>query len=306
MQGYFVYDSKKSGSQTVSHLRFGPRADPVHVPRAAASSSAVTSSSSSRRWTCSAARRGRDLAAQQPADARRGVGLPAPARYRTGSSRSAGWRSGSSTPTRSRARSASAARPTACCRRASSPYPVCCPARRRSTGSRRPSRRPTAGKGKEVVRNTRRSIARSRGSPGRGAQQVTATREMPPPVPAGAPAFVRAVIAEMLAGRGDGLPVSAFPIDGTFPSGTTAWRSAASPTSSPCGTRALHPVRQLFVRLPARRDPPASLRLVGAGRRARRVPSAPSRPAGSRTAATRCKSTKRTAPGARCVSRRAR
>ena len=23
-QGYFVYDSKKSGSQTVSHLRFGP------------------------------------------------------------------------------------------------------------------------------------------------------------------------------------------------------------------------------------------------------------------------------------------
>ena len=27
-QGYFVYDSKKSGSQTVSHLRFGPRPDP--------------------------------------------------------------------------------------------------------------------------------------------------------------------------------------------------------------------------------------------------------------------------------------
>ena len=27
-QGYFVYDSKKSGSETVSHLRFGPRPDP--------------------------------------------------------------------------------------------------------------------------------------------------------------------------------------------------------------------------------------------------------------------------------------
>jgi pyruvate-ferredoxin/flavodoxin oxidoreductase len=27
-QGYFVYDSKKSGSVTVSHLRFGP--DPIH------------------------------------------------------------------------------------------------------------------------------------------------------------------------------------------------------------------------------------------------------------------------------------
>ena len=29
-QGYFVYDSKKSGSQTISHLRFGP--DPIRAP----------------------------------------------------------------------------------------------------------------------------------------------------------------------------------------------------------------------------------------------------------------------------------
>ncbi|HEX7707902.1 MAG TPA: pyruvate:ferredoxin (flavodoxin) oxidoreductase, partial [Thermoanaerobaculia bacterium] len=29
-QGYFVYDSKKSGAATVSHLRFGPR--PIHAP----------------------------------------------------------------------------------------------------------------------------------------------------------------------------------------------------------------------------------------------------------------------------------
>ena len=31
-QGYFVYDSKKSGSYTISHLRFGPQADPRAVP----------------------------------------------------------------------------------------------------------------------------------------------------------------------------------------------------------------------------------------------------------------------------------
>ena len=31
-QGYFVYDSKKSGSVTTSHLRFGPRAHPVDLP----------------------------------------------------------------------------------------------------------------------------------------------------------------------------------------------------------------------------------------------------------------------------------
>jgi len=42
-------------------------------------------------------------------------------------------------------------------------------------------------------------------------------------VPADAPAFVQAVTAKMLAGRGDELPVSLMPIDGTFPSGTAAW-----------------------------------------------------------------------------------
>ncbi|HYN52233.1 MAG TPA: pyruvate:ferredoxin (flavodoxin) oxidoreductase, partial [Thermoleophilaceae bacterium] len=51
---------------------------------------------------------------------------------------------------------------------------------------------------------------------------VTATRELPPPVPAHAPEFVRTVTAEMMAGRGDDLPVSALPVDGTYPTGTTA------------------------------------------------------------------------------------
>jgi pyruvate-ferredoxin/flavodoxin oxidoreductase len=31
-QGYFVYDSKKSGARTVSHLRFGPRSHSCAVP----------------------------------------------------------------------------------------------------------------------------------------------------------------------------------------------------------------------------------------------------------------------------------
>jgi pyruvate-ferredoxin/flavodoxin oxidoreductase len=42
-------------------------------------------------------------------------------------------------------------------------------------------------------------------------------------VPSGAPEFVRNVTAEMMAGRGDQLPVSAFPEDGTYPVGTTRW-----------------------------------------------------------------------------------
>jgi pyruvate-ferredoxin/flavodoxin oxidoreductase len=43
------------------------------------------------------------------------------------------------------------------------------------------------------------------------------------PVPAGAPEFVRNVLGPMIAFEGDNLPVSAMPVDGTFPSGTTQW-----------------------------------------------------------------------------------
>ena len=45
----------------------------------------------------------------------------------------------------------------------------------------------------------------------------------PPPVSDKAPDFVKAVTAVMLAGKGDELPVSAFPPDGTWPTGTTQW-----------------------------------------------------------------------------------
>ena len=43
------------------------------------------------------------------------------------------------------------------------------------------------------------------------------------PVPERAPGFVRAVIGPMIAGRGDDLAVSAMPVDGTFPTGTAKW-----------------------------------------------------------------------------------
>jgi pyruvate-ferredoxin/flavodoxin oxidoreductase len=46
---------------------------------------------------------------------------------------------------------------------------------------------------------------------------------MPPWVPDDAPDFVKRITAMMLAGKGDLLPVSAFPIDGTWPTGTTKW-----------------------------------------------------------------------------------
>ncbi|HEV8201410.1 MAG TPA: pyruvate:ferredoxin (flavodoxin) oxidoreductase [Candidatus Polarisedimenticolia bacterium] len=53
--------------------------------------------------------------------------------------------------------------------------------------------------------------------------EAGAGRSLRPPVPAAAPDFVQRVTAQILAGRGDLLPVSALPVDGTFPVSTARW-----------------------------------------------------------------------------------
>jgi pyruvate-ferredoxin/flavodoxin oxidoreductase len=52
---------------------------------------------------------------------------------------------------------------------------------------------------------------------------VTSTTAILPPVPGDAPDFVKRVTGMMVAGHGDRLPVSALPVDGTFPTATTQW-----------------------------------------------------------------------------------
>src|SRR6202521_5641456 len=52
---------------------------------------------------------------------------------------------------------------------------------------------------------------------------VSSTIEMPAPFSAEAPKFEREVLGCIYAGHGDDLPVSAFPVDGTFPTGTAKW-----------------------------------------------------------------------------------
>ncbi len=52
---------------------------------------------------------------------------------------------------------------------------------------------------------------------------VTSTEHRMPPMPEAAPDFVKRVTAAMLRGEGDLLPVSALPIDGTWPTGTSKW-----------------------------------------------------------------------------------
>jgi pyruvate-ferredoxin/flavodoxin oxidoreductase len=52
---------------------------------------------------------------------------------------------------------------------------------------------------------------------------VTAKFNMLPAVSPKAQEFVRNVLATIITGNGDSLPVSALPIDGTFPTGTAMW-----------------------------------------------------------------------------------
>jgi pyruvate-ferredoxin/flavodoxin oxidoreductase len=53
--------------------------------------------------------------------------------------------------------------------------------------------------------------------------EITATTSRPPIVSEQAPDLVQRVTAMMIAGKGDLLPVSAFPPDGTWPTATTQW-----------------------------------------------------------------------------------
>jgi pyruvate-ferredoxin/flavodoxin oxidoreductase len=53
--------------------------------------------------------------------------------------------------------------------------------------------------------------------------EITSTLTRRQSVPSEAPEFVRNVLGEIIGANGDNIPVSAFPVDGTFPTGTTQW-----------------------------------------------------------------------------------
>ncbi len=90
----------------------------------------------------------------------------------------------------------------------------------------RKSIRDTYGKkGEEIVQKNMKAVDETLSHlfevkvPGK----VTSTIEMPSPFSADAPAFESDVLGMIYSGRGDELPVSAFPVDGTFPTGTAKW-----------------------------------------------------------------------------------
>jgi pyruvate-ferredoxin/flavodoxin oxidoreductase len=79
--------------------------------------------------------------------------------------------------------------------------------------------------GKEVVERNFRAVDETldRLFPVTIPAQPSSTWERPPAIPDHAPTFLREVTATMLEGRGDEIPVSKLPVDGTWPVGTAAW-----------------------------------------------------------------------------------
>jgi pyruvate:ferredoxin (flavodoxin) oxidoreductase, homodimeric len=84
-----------------------------------------------------------------------------------------------------------------------------------------------AKRGDAVVQRNYAAIDRSIERLGHVALGPVTGHDIPQLVPDDAPDFVKYVTAALMAGEGDRLPVSAFPVDGTFPSGTTKFEKRA-------------------------------------------------------------------------------
>ena len=223
-QGYFVYDSKKSGSQTVSHLRFGPR--PIRAPYLVEQASFVgchhfglldrvdvlgrAAPGATLLLDCA-------LPPDEVWDA-----MPRPVQEKIVAKNVSVYA----------INAAPIARAVGLAGRTNTILQTCFFAisgvlpRDEAIAKIKSAIAKTYGRrGQEVVEKNQLAVDRALEGlhrievPG----QVTSTREMPAMVPAGAPEFVRTVTAAMMAGRGDELPVSALPVDGTYPSGTAAY-----------------------------------------------------------------------------------
>jgi pyruvate-ferredoxin/flavodoxin oxidoreductase len=223
-QGYFVYDSHKSGAQTVSHLRFGP--EPIHAPYLVASASFVACHQYgfiARSDVLRLAAPGAVFLLNSPFGPAeiwdqlpRSVQEPIIAKqlkfYVIDASkvaRDVGLGSHTNTILQT------------CFFAISGVLP-----REKAIGHIKESiRKSYAKKGEEVVALNYAAVDGTLANlfEVKVPLGATSTFDRPPLVPETAPEFVRNFTAKMMAGRGDEIPVSLMPVDGTFPSGTAAF-----------------------------------------------------------------------------------
>jgi pyruvate-ferredoxin/flavodoxin oxidoreductase len=223
-QGYFVYDSKKSGSQTVSHLRFGPQ--PISAPYLVSQASFVGCHQFGlleRAEVLERAAPGATLLLNCPHP---------PDRVWDALSRPAQEQLLAKGIELYVIDAGQIAREAGLAGRVNTVLQTCFFAISGILEPEQAVERIKAAiaktyrrRGDEVVRRNQAAVDRALEGLHRVElpERVTAGGAPPPLVPAEAPEFVRTVTAAMMAGRGDELPVSALPVDGTYPSGTTRW-----------------------------------------------------------------------------------
>jgi pyruvate-ferredoxin/flavodoxin oxidoreductase len=233
-QGYFVYDSHKSGAQTISHLRFGP--DPIHAPYLISRAGFVACHqfvALQRQDILRIAAPGATVLLNAPYPAAEVWDrLPRPVQQ---------------TIIDKKLRlfvidAGSVAREVGLGARTNTVLQTCFFAisgvlpRDKAIGHIKESIRKTyQRKGQSVVDKNFAAVdatlAHLNELP--VPDSVTSRIDMPPLVPVDAPAFVRAVTARIFAGAGNDLPVSLIPADGTFPSGTSAYEKRNTSESVP-------------------------------------------------------------------------
>ena len=224
-QGYFVYDSKKSGSQTVSHLRFGP--DPIRAPYLVQSANFIGCHQFNfldRGDVLKNAAPGAVLllntSPREPEEA--WDRLPRPIQAEIIAKKLKVYAINAEKVARDNGMGTRINTIMQTCFFAISGV---LPRDKAIDKIKYSIKKSYMRKGEEVVRKNFEAVdntlANLREIP--VPTLVTSLRELPAVVPANAPDFVQRVTAMMMAGRGDELPVSALPVDGTYPSATTQW-----------------------------------------------------------------------------------
>ena len=223
-QGYFVYDSKKSGSRTVSHLRFGP--DPIKAPYLISKADFI----GCHQWSVlervdvlAFARKGTILLVNSPYAPDKVFGeLPEPMQQRiidlgiqlytidaNEVARAAGLGRRTNTVLQTCFFAISGVLPS----------DVAIEAVKKSITK-------TYGKkSQEIVEKNHTAVdhAVSHLHKVEVPAKPVSTHGFIPPVPDTAPEFVQTVTAKMIMDEGNDLPVSMLPVDGSYPSGTTQY-----------------------------------------------------------------------------------